>query len=65
MLRTNEVIVVTTDNGGPVIDCAGIGASNLPLRGVERDRGGWVQSKGISMYFSGFYIILFLGFIFF
>ena len=29
----NQVVIVTTDNGGPIVDCAGIGASNWPLRG--------------------------------
>eukprot|EP00438_Fugacium_kawagutii_P030153 Skav235175 [mRNA] locus=scaffold721:218084:219574:- [translate_table: standard] len=29
----NSVVIVTSDNGGPVEECGGIGASNLPLRG--------------------------------
>ena len=32
-LMDNAVIVFTTDNGGPIHECAGIGASNFPLRG--------------------------------
>ena len=30
-----QVVIVTTDNGGPIVDCAGIGASNWPLRGGQ------------------------------
>ena len=32
-LMKQQVVIVTTDNGGPIVDCAGIGASNWPLRG--------------------------------
>ena len=32
-MMANAVIIFTTDNGGPIHECAGIGASNLPLRG--------------------------------
>ena len=32
-MLANSVVIVTTDNGGPVHECAGIGASNYPLRG--------------------------------
>ncbi|CAE7482551.1 ARSB [Symbiodinium microadriaticum] len=32
-MLSDAIIVVTTDNGGPVHECAGIGASNFPLRG--------------------------------
>ncbi len=27
--------IVTTDNGGPTTECAGIGASNWPMRGSK------------------------------
>ena len=32
-MLSNTVVIVTTDNGGPIVDCSGIGASNWPLRG--------------------------------
>jgi len=32
-MLSNTVVIVTTDNGGPIVDCMGIGSSNWPLRG--------------------------------
>eukprot|EP00913_Durusdinium_trenchii_P018298 g17191.t1 len=44
-MLADAVVIVTTDNGGPIVDCAGIGASNLPLRGGKCSlwEGGYVE----------------------
>ena len=52
-----QIVIVTTDNGGPIVDCAGIGASNWPLRGnrsrSQRDPNvGILHSKVFSIAWS-------------
>mmetsp|Transcript_52028 Transcript_52028/g.116778 ORF Transcript_52028/g.116778 Transcript_52028/m.116778 type:complete len:531 (+) Transcript_52028:1-1593(+) len=51
----DSIIIVTTDNGGPVHDCAGIGASNYPLRGGKCSlwEGG---TRGTSLVFAPSYV---------
>merc|ERR1719401_1323295 len=34
-MLNDTLIIVTTDNGGPTTECAGIGASNWPFRGSK------------------------------
>ena len=50
-LMDNTVIIFTTDNGGPIHECAGIGASNFPLRGGKCSvlEGG---TKGTALVYS-------------
>ena len=47
----NTFTVFTTDNGGPIHECAGIGASNFPLRGGKCSvlEGG---TKGTALLYS-------------
>ncbi|CAK8993557.1 unnamed protein product [Durusdinium trenchii] len=54
-MLADAVVIVTTDNGGPIVDCAGIGASNLPLRGGKCSlwEGG---TRGTSLLFAPGYV---------
>lgn len=54
-MLANSVVIVTTDNGGPIVDCAGIGASNRPLRGGKCSlwEGG---TRGTSLLFAPRYV---------